>query len=209
MGRSRRLLPIVVRGGLAYNECMNIVSSGLWQWIPRVGLERFELAHDAGMWILRGTIVTQAEVGATEATYEVRCDESWNTRGADVAIADASGRRSLKIESSDGRWTIDGSYAAHVDGCLDIDLGWSPSTNTVAIRRLNLAIGAESGPLTMAWVRFPELTVEPLAQAYARLGERLYRYTSRDGSFRADLTVDEEAMVIDYEKIWERVGART
>jgi uncharacterized protein len=187
---------------------MQIMIDGLWQWIPRVGLERFELVRDTGLWILRGTIVTQAEAGATEAMYEVRCDEDWITRSADVSIADSSGKRSVHIESSNGRWIVDGVHASQVDGCLDIDLGWSPSTNTIAIRRLNLAIGAESGPLTMAWVRFPELTLEPLPQAYARLDERLYRYMSRDGSFRADLTVDEEAMVIDYEGIWGRVRAK-
>ncbi len=56
----------------------------------------------------------------------------------------------------------------------------------------------------MAWVRFPELTVELLPQSYERLDERVYRYTSRDGGFRADLTVDEEQLVIDYEGVWKR-----
>lgn len=188
---------------------MQIVSSGLWRWIPRVGLERFELARDAGVWILRGTIVTEAEGDATAAAYEVRCDDAWHTLSAEVAIDGGSGRRSLHIETSNGRWLVDGRHVAEVDTCRDIDLGWSPSTNTVAIRRLQLAVGAESGPLTMAWLRFPELTLEPLPQAYTRLGEHLFRYESRDGSFRADLTVDEEAMVIDYEGIWERVRPKT
>ena len=74
----------------------------------------------------------------------------------------------------------------------------------MAIRRLQLAVGERSGPLTMAWVRFPELTVEPLAQKYERLEERRYRYTSRDGAFRADLTVDDDDLVIDYEGVWKR-----
>jgi hypothetical protein len=188
---------------------MQIVSSGLWRWIPRVGLERFELARDAGVWILRGTIVAQAEGGATEAVYEVRCDERWNTQSSEVSVDDSSGRRSVRIEASNGRWIVDDVHVPAVDGCRDIDLGWSPSTNSVAIRRLNLAVGAESGPLTMAWVRFPELTLEPLAQRYARAEERLFRYTSRGGAFHADLTVDEDAMVIDYQGVWERIKAKT
>ena len=33
-------------------------------------------------------------------------------------------------------------------------------------------------------------------------------YTSRDGGFRADLTVDEDGLVIDYEGVWKRANLR-
>jgi hypothetical protein len=56
-----------------------------------------------------------------------------------------------------------------------------------------------------AWVRFPNLNVEPLDQTYTRLGERTYRYQS--GTFEADLEVDDEGLVLDYPGIWRRVGS--
>ena len=89
--------------------------------------------------------------------------------------------------------------------CIDADLGISPSTNTLPIRRLNLAVG-ESRELTAAWVRFPELTVEPLAQRYTRLAERRYRYESTVSGFTAELEVDDLGLVISYENIWQRVA---
>ncbi len=89
-------------------------------------------------------------------------------------------------------------------GCIDVDLGITPSTNTLPIRRLNLQVG-ESADVTAAWVRFPELTVEPLAQRYTRLDERRYRYESTTG-FSAELEVDELGLVVRYGDIWERVG---
>jgi hypothetical protein len=91
-----------------------------------------------------------------------------------------------------------------IAGCVDIDLGWSPSTNTIPIRRLNLRVGARSGPLTMAWVRFPDLTLGPLGQDYECLEERRYRYTSRGGGFRAIIEVDDEGLVVEYEGLSQR-----
>jgi hypothetical protein len=88
---------------------------------------------------------------------------------------------------------------------VDVDLEISPSTNTLPIRRLNLAIG-ESRELTAAWVRFPELTVEPLAQRYTRLAERRYRYESVVSGFTAELEVDDLGLVVTYEGLWQRVA---
>jgi len=89
-------------------------------------------------------------------------------------------------------------------GCVDVDLAWSPSTNTLPIRRLALAVGARR-EVTAAWVRFPELTLEPLAQEYERLAERRYRYTSAGGTFTAVLDVDDDGVVLEYAGGWQRV----
>ena len=67
-------------------------------------------------------------------------------------------------------------------------------------------MGESSGPLTAAWIRFPELAIEPLPQEYRRLSERRYRYTSRGGAFTAEIDVDEHGVVVDYQGVWQRVG---
>jgi len=90
-------------------------------------------------------------------------------------------------------------------GAIDIDLGWSPSTNTLPIKRLKLEIGQTSGEFIAAWVHFPELTLQPLPQEYVRLTDRQYRYSSRSGAFVANLSVDDDDLVLDYEGFWERV----
>ena len=62
----------------------------------------------------------------------------------------------------------------------------------------------QSRAVTAAWVRFPELTVEPLPQEYLRLEERRYRYSSAGGRFVAELEVDEHGLVTTYGDIWAR-----
>ena len=123
----------------------------------------------------------------TVLSYRVVCDEGWRTQSAHVT-------------GSVGQRSIDMTLVP-LPGCIDIDLAFSPSTNTLPIRRLGLAVG-ESASLTVAWLRFPEMTLEPLAQTYRRLGKRTWEYAS-DG-FTARIEVDEEGLVISYEGLWVR-----
>src|SRR5580692_4233972 len=108
----------------------HLVQTGLWQWIKSTGLERFELLQLADEWILRGTILVLAEGGLAEARYHVVCDERWTTRRANISIRDKSGERIVQIITENSRWLVNGRADEALAGCTDIDLEWSPSTNT-------------------------------------------------------------------------------
>jgi hypothetical protein len=181
------------------------VVSGLWRWLQGTGLERFEFLRAGDEWLFRGTILTLAHDAAAEARYEITCDRSFRTRSANVSVRDAAGERTLQIDAQEGRWYENGGENQTVAGAIDIDLGWSPSTNTLPIRRLKLEVGQASGEFLAAWVRFPELTLQLLPQEYLRLADRQYRYSSRGGAFVANLVVDDNDLVLDYEGFWQRV----
>ena len=88
----------------------------------------------------------------------------------------------------------------------DIDIQVTPATNTLPIRRLNLAVG-ESADVTAAWFRIPECQVEPLRQRYTRTAEDTYLYESPDHNFSATLTVDDLGLVITYDPGWVRLAS--
>jgi uncharacterized protein len=182
------------------------VSTLLWQWTRSPGLERFELFSGLMGWALHGTILTLGRKRPAIVEYNIRCDREWRTRTASISLRDDRGERSLHVERDARGWLANGQRVGGLAGCIDLDLGWSPSTNTIAIRRLQLAVGARSGRQTAAWVRFPELTLEPLHQEYERLARNRYRYTSRGGAFRAKLSVDRNSLLVEYEGFWRRVG---
>jgi hypothetical protein len=83
-----------------------------------------------------------------------------------------------------------------------LDLNFSPSTNLLPIRRLNLAVGQEA-QVKAAWLRFPSFELEPLSQVYRRIDELTYRYESGEGRFVADLTVNSVGFVTNYPDIWQ------
>src|SRR5690349_13206942 len=181
-----------------------LIRAGFWRWLQGTGLERFQLLRAPDQWILRGTILTLTKHDPAEARYEIVCDQSWKTMSANISLQTGNDERVLRIRH-DGRWYENDQLNEAVNGCIDVDLGWSPSTNTLPVRRLQLAVGESSGLVTAAWVRFPELTLQPLPQEYQHLSAQQYLYSSRGGAFTANLSVDHEGLVLNYEGFWQRV----
>jgi hypothetical protein len=120
-----------------------------------------------------------------------------------AGIVGADGTREFLLERDDrGSWSRDGERFAEGDGCADADLGWTPATNTIPIRRLGLAPG-ESASIRVVWIRYPELDVVAADQHYECLSTDRFRFSS--GDFSAVLEVDDDGIVLDYEGLWRRV----
>ena len=176
-----------------------------WQRLDRPGAERATLYHSKRFWFVVGKIDTAFEGVRCKIAYQVVCDDAWSTRIAIVKIRRRTtrGRQSLWVHH-DGRWFSRGGVErADLAGCTDVDLEASPSTNTLPIRRLGLAVG-ESREVRAAWVRFPQLTVQPLRQRYTRIGENRYRYESLESGFSAEIDVDDAGLVVTYPGLWMR-----
>ena len=123
----------------------------------------------------------------------------------EVEVMQGSEARSLQLTvENGGKWLAERDLP-QVAGCIDVDLAITPATNTLPIRRLHIPIG-ESREVTAAWVKFPDLAVEPLHQRYTRLTANTYHYQS-DSGFHTEIAVDELGLVISYKDAWERVGS--
>lgn len=180
-----------------------------WRRLDGPGMETFELieGEDGGP-RLQGTAAGAVDGKPFALQYEVRCDEDWHTRRAEVKLDLPGQKRTLLLTQTDGAWQVDGEDAPHLEGCVDVDLAFSPSTNTLALRRLDLEKG-ELGSARAAWVLFPSLEVRPLDQQYRRIAPDRYRYRSGDakrdfaGAFRTVLTVGAGGLVMEYPGLWQ------
>jgi hypothetical protein len=158
--------------------------------------------RDAGLSLV-GTVLGAEGGLPVRIEYRILADGAGATTAVHVRDYRGFGQRQLALaRDARGNWTVNGVADRALKGCSDVDLGCSPSTNTLPIRRLRLGIGGSS-TIKAAWVRFPELTVEKAAQTYSRLDEFTYRYAS--GTFEAELVVDEDGVVASY-AVWERTG---
>lgn len=185
-------------------------ASGSVVWVvahPQLsGAELFQL-DDAGPEItMRGWVVARVDGVGCAVSYQIDIDQQWVTRRARIGL-DSDPGRTLEIDhDGPATWWVNGVTRPDLDGCLDIDLGISPSTNTLPIRRLQLDVG-QIESLDVVWVRFPDLTVDVLGQSYERRKESVYRY--RSNSFQADLEVDERGVVVRYgDDLWQSVDGR-
>ncbi|MEV6347951.1 putative glycolipid-binding domain-containing protein [Actinoplanes sp. NPDC051851] len=175
----------------------------------------------------QGSVVAAAPVGFV-CEYELRTDPGWVTSRLDVRAQGAGWARAVRLELAAGRWRVTASEQGDLDsalvaagharagqpgmedpdllyGAFDVDLGHSPLTNTLPIRRLGL-LGSEgvAHRLSVAWVLVPSLEVVQADQIYTAIGENRVRYASE--TFSADLTLDDDGFVLDYPGLAERVG---
>ncbi|HEX2240569.1 MAG TPA: putative glycolipid-binding domain-containing protein [Actinomycetota bacterium] len=161
--------------------------------------------ESAGAPRFTGTVVVAFERVPHEIRYELIADADWHTRRAEIIVRSPHTTRVLSL-TADGRgaWKREGRPVHELSGCLDIDLGVTPSTNTLAIRRLGLQKG-QAKDLYAAWVGFPNLELQKLEQRYEKVDDNLFRYSSP--GFSALLSVDEHGVVLDYEGLWQAVAA--
>jgi uncharacterized protein len=101
---------------------------------------------------------TAVEDGDTWAVeYAIELDASWATRGARIRGRSRAGFSSRLLEADGaGRWLVDGESAAHLDGCLDVDLDSSAMTNALPVNRMALPAGARAAA-PAASPQFPAL----------------------------------------------------
>lgn len=180
----------------------------MWRNLGIDGIDRCELRRTAEGYLLTGTVLGLVTDGLRpiKARYEIHCDEHWRTHRALIEQIIARDRHSLRLSSESlGRWHGDGRELPELSGCIDIDLGLTPATNTIPIRRLRLDVG-KSQDVTAAWVKFPEFTIQPLRQTYTCLSKLVYRYQSASG-FSAEISVDDLGLVVTYPGGWERLAA--
>lgn len=174
----------------------------LWRRIDLPGHEACRLFQFNDEWWLEGTAVFSSDHRPCRLSYFVTCDSSWNTRRGSVTGWVGDVPVELAIEADNQRWRVKNVEIPATHGCVDLDLNFSPSTNLLPIRRLNLEIGQHAA-VKAAWLRFPSFELEPLSQIYTRLDQFTYRYASDDGKFVRELTVNEVGFVTDYPGLWQ------
>jgi uncharacterized protein len=145
------------------------------------------------------------DAGPTSLSYRVRCDTAWRT--TDATVEGWSGRDTVDIWASrdpaDG-WTLNGVPCPTVSGCVDLDLNFTPATNLLPLRRLDLAVG-EAAEVRSAWLEWPAAVLTPLTQRYARRSTTEYDYEADlpgAGRFAAVLRVDSSGWVLEYGDLW-------
>ena len=100
-----------------------------------------------------------------------------------------------------GAWLVDGAPAPDLDGLIDLDLGFTPATNLLPLRRLALAIG-ESAVVESALLDEHSWSFRRLTQRYERMDEEHYHYESPSGGYEGVLRVRADGVVLHYPGLW-------
>lgn len=158
-----------------------------------------------------GLVIRRQEGAFARFHYRIEGDARWRARRAEVSRMSDAPASVVLVSDGKGEWTNGGGQALpELDGCLDLDIQASPFTNTLAIRRLELAADA-AAEIRVGFVTVPELGVRHVRQRYTRLADgasgSVYRYESLESDFRSDLPVDTDGLLLEYPGYFRRAGA--
>ncbi|EFH88988.1 putative glycolipid-binding domain-containing protein [Ktedonobacter racemifer] len=184
--------------------------SVLWSHLGQPGLEHLFLHAREEEVLADGQAITMEQGMPLRAHYVVRCNSDWQVTQFDIDIL---GRLQADLHlraDGKGNWFFaEGEPIPDLAGCIDIDISISPFTNTLPIRRLQLAVD-ESKEILVAYVALPDMQVTPIRQRYTCLsdlpGERVYRYESLDSEFSTEITIDDDGLVINYPHLFEQLS---
>lgn len=174
------------------------------------GLDHCSFFEGGDHSILEGVVIGTRE-GDYGAHYYVRTDALFRTR--EVRVEYVSGPRMHVSADGEGRWhdLLRDEPIPSLAGCLDVDIGVTPATNTLPIKRLKLREQA-SEDIVVAYVPLlaqvtGDLLPRSAQQRYRCLIlNRQYRYEGFFRAFTADLEVDEHSLVLDYPETFRRVS---
>jgi hypothetical protein len=179
------------------------LQSILWRGIDMPGHDACRLTSQDREWHLSGAAVFSHVQKPCRLDYHVVCDQHWNTVLAKVSGWLGNDLVELELTvGADRKWRMNGVEQPAVAGCIDVDLNFSPSTNLLPIRRLNLEIN-QGAEVNVAWLRFPGFELEALPQIYKRIDQFRYHYESGGGSFVAELKVNAAGFVTDYPELFQ------
>ena len=181
------------------------VAAFLWRRLDEPGHDACGLWRLPGGWRLSGAAAFREAGLACQLRYEVIADRAWRTRRA--SVSGTAGRRvvDVRIECTGRRgWRLGGAALPRLAGCVDVDLGFTPATNLLPIRRLALKVG-ERAEAPAAYLEFPRLRLIALPQIYRRLSPTRYAYESPSHDYSAALEVTPIGAIADYPGVFELV----
>ncbi|PZS29531.1 MAG: hypothetical protein DLM58_15320 [Pseudonocardiales bacterium] len=182
-------------------------------WLHREARSGFEVVHfplSEDGYLIDGRAAAIEDAQTWVVDYEIAVSRGWETRRAAVTSRTTSGVRSTLLQTDgDGQWSVDGTPAPQLDGCLDVDLEASAFTNALPVHRLQLAVG-ERADAPAAYVRARDATVDRLEQCYARITDdglhQRFDYSAPAFDFACMLTYDRAGLLLDYPGIAVRAG---
>ena len=181
------------------------VAAFFWRRIDHPGHDSCRLWKLKDGWRLSGAAVFAEARRACHFHYDVIADAAFRTRSA--AAIGYVGKKAIDVRirsTGTARWRVDGVLNAALTGCVDVDLGFTPATNLLPLRRLALKVGQQADA-PAAYLDFPGMRFIRLPQRYERTGRDAYAYESPAHGYAETLRVLPSGAVVHYPGVFELV----
>jgi uncharacterized protein len=187
-----------------------VVWRGVEEWLAEAAA--VDLRED-------GLSATGVQLGADPTPYRLdyRLDASdgFVTRELELSATVESTQRRLRLRhDGTGGWSAEADREVDLPDlseARDIDIGFSPLTNSMPILRHGLQRQGEQD-FVMAWVEVPSLNVIAASQRYVHVRRdgdgAVVRFLDGESEFSAELELDSDGLLVVYPELARRVEPR-
>jgi hypothetical protein len=175
--------------------------NALWRRLDVPGHDAAVLRPQGEGWKLSGFAAFGHGDGPAGLAYSVEVDRHWAANRGSVKgfVGDRSVEYEIRRDSN--AWRLNGAAVEGLSHLFDLDLGFTPATNMLQLRRAGPSIGQKVS-LPAAWFDIDEGTLTELPQIYERLSETTYRYVARSVSYEGLLEFTSDGFVKIYPHLW-------
>ena len=174
----------------------------LWRRLDTPGHDACRLEQAVLGWRLDGAAAFRHEGVTALLSYRVACDGDWHALRGAVNGWVGGKRIEWHVErAAAGSWALNGELVTDLDDCVDVDFGFTPATNTCAIRRLSLEVG-QVAEVRSAWLDVSTGLLERLVQRYERRSDDTYWYESPRFDYAGSLSVSPSGLIVAYPGLW-------
>ena len=178
-------------------------TSILWRRLDAAGHDACRLVHVGERWRLEGVAAFRDDGTVAQLAYRVTCDQYWRTLDAHIHGSLGSAEVDIGLRrSARGVWILNGEAGPDLPGCVDVDLGFTPATNALQIRRVALNVG-HAADVPVAWLDVATRQLSVLEQRYERRTETEYWYEAPRFDYAGMLVVNSAGFPVVYPKLWE------
>jgi hypothetical protein len=182
---------------------MMTTESILWRRLESPGHDACSITPFGPGHVIAGTASFLHAGQPAALAYRLVCDAAFHSLHGE--FHGAIGSRSVHVEiahTKQGTWTLNGNSVEGLEGCVDLDFGFTPATNLTQLRRLALAEG-QAGDAPSAWLDLDSGELTRLEQRYERRSATTYWYDSPRFGYSALLEARPSGFIVKYPELWE------
>lgn len=154
---------------------------------------------------VKGYITGEGYEKPWQINYTLTINSRWEVQTVFVDVMSEQNYTIQLYKNEQLQWMNEnGEHLPAFDGCVDVDISFTPFTNSLPINRLQLTTG-EGHDLRVVYIDIKQGICKPVKQRYLNKGDKVYKYENEDSGYMSELLVDSEGYVVDYPGVWQKV----
>ncbi len=185
-----------------------MVKNIVWKGIDDGTMEYCRIQYNRDAILVASAITGHSGDIPVQIDYNIKLTNDWNVQSFTVNsnIDNVTNVFALHTDGK-GTWFNEIQELQDFRGCYDIDIVFTPFTNSLPVNRLSFSDN-ETKAIDVVYINALEASMTRKQQFYTRLDEHIYHFENNEHDFVADIEMDSDGLVVSYPGLFERVLAR-